>query len=727
MLKRLKNPIPLAVGAGVSVVAIATSIWLIKSQDWQPSWPEYGQSQQIDSQSKEEPKSEVFRLVSVSSEQRESRLAEIAQSGKSTDRHRARYLLASDSIDRKQGQKALTLLEGLEKDYPVLAAKVAMKRAEAYQAMGDKGKANAAWKELLDRYPENPVAAEALFALGVKDPTLWDKAIEQFPSHPRTAEIVWNRLKKNPNDLSLWLLLLKNDRDSKQINTVLETLQTKYAAQLKPEDWETIAHIYWTKLDFGKAGQAYTKATRIPLNAYRAGRGQQLAGDRVQAAIAYKQMVQQFPDAPNTGLALIRLTQIIPSQEALPYLQMAIDRFPDKAGEALLAKAKILDAMQSTKSASEARKLALTKYADSEAVAQFRWSQARARAKAGDLMGAWQWAQPITKNNPDSELAPEAAFWVGKWASRLGRNAEAKASFEYVITHYPESYYAWRSAGILGLDVGTFNTVRQMSPQIVRPPEKILLPAGSETVKELYQLGQKRDAWTLWQAEFNNYIKPTVAEQFTDGILRLGVGKNITGITQVEGLGWWRDSAEEKKEIAALKEQPAYWQYLYPFPYLEYIESWSQEHQVNPLLVTALMRQESRFEPAIRSFAGATGLMQVMPSTGAWIAQATNVKNYALDNPNDNIKFGTWYLGHTHETYNNNSMLAVASYNAGPGNVSQWVKKFGLNDADEFVEEIPFPETQGYVKHVFGNYWNYLRIYNPQMAEILAQYKGKKG
>ena len=66
-------------------------------------------------------------------------------------------------------------------------------------------------------------------------------------------------------------------------------------------------------------------------------------------------------------------------------------------------------------------------------------------------------------------------------------------------------------------------------------------------------------------------------------------------------------------------------------------------------------------------------------------------------------------------------MLAVASYNAGPGAVSEWVSKSKTTDADEFVETIPFPETQGYVKSVFGNYWNYMRLYNPELAKQVAQ------
>jgi soluble lytic murein transglycosylase len=83
-------------------------------------------------------------------------------------------------------------------------------------------------------------------------------------------------------------------------------------------------------------------------------------------------------------------------------------------------------------------------------------------------------------------------------------------------------------------------------------------------------------------------------------------------------------------------------------------------------------------------------------------------------------------LDFTHQEYNNNSLLAVASYNAGPGNVSSWIKKYGFSDPDAFVELIPFPETKGYVESVFENYWNYLRLYNPDIAQLVEQHSAAR-
>jgi soluble lytic murein transglycosylase len=83
---------------------------------------------------------------------------------------------------------------------------------------------------------------------------------------------------------------------------------------------------------------------------------------------------------------------------------------------------------------------------------------------------------------------------------------------------------------------------------------------------------------------------------------------------------------------------------------------------------------------------------------------------------------GTWFLDQTHRAYNNNSLLAVASYNAGQGNMARWLQTHEKMDFDEFVEAIPFLETKNYVKQVFSNYWNYSRLYDPQVQALLDKH-----
>ncbi len=722
MLKQRNLHVSLAIGAGVCALLVGATL-SITTSGFANRWQNLVRSKPDLPLVQPTANSAVIPLINLAPAEREAQLTAIAQGANAADRNRARYLLASDALQQKQGATALKWLEGLDRDYPTLAAHILAKQAQAYVLSGSPGAAEATWKELLQRYPDNPVVSEALFALGRKDPQYWDQAIAQFPAYPRTQEIIRQRLKKNPNQPQLLLALAKYAINAPGITSVLDRLtQNPVSVKLlTPEDWEAIAFNYWEHQEYGKAGAAYARSPRTPVTMYRVGRGYQLSDQKIPAIQAYQALSQTFPDADETATALIRIAQITPKPaDGLPYVDQVIARFPDRAAEALLVRAEILDALGSRKSAYQARQSVLTQYPKSNAAAEIRWRQAQQQAKAGNLLAAWQWAEPITKQNPDSEFAPEAAFWVGKWATQLGRDQDARTTFEYVLAKYPESYYAWRSAVYLGWNVGDFTTVRQLNPEVVRSPQRPTLPAGSATLQELYQLGQNQDAWALWQAEFKAPNKPTVAEQFTDGALRLSVGDHLDGIFMVSSLAW-REKPDERSQYQALKQQPAYWQALYPFPFLQPIEAWSQERQLNPLLVTALIRQESRFEPKIRSAVGATGLMQVMPETAAWIASKMKVKQYKLDQPEENIKFGTWYLDHTHEEYDNNSLFAIASYNAGPGAVGEWVDKNTISDPDQFVEAIPYPETKGYVKSVFENYWNYLRLYNPAISQQLAQ------
>jgi len=723
MLKKLgKKQVYLLVGAGVcaflagamvSAPQIGKSVgqWLKLSLSGSEQLSEFNLT-----------KSDVFPLVSQSMPQRASKLTEIAEKGSSPDQERARYLLASDYIESAQANKALLLLTGLEKRYPVLAPYILLKQAQAEDILGEKGKASDLRRLILKQYSHTPASVKAIYLIG--QPKLQDQAIAQFPRHPLTWEIIQKRLQANPYQTKLELILVKYASEQPGIVGVLDQLVKE--GNLKPEDWEMIAGTYWAKDQFTKAKNAYTKAPSTATSLYRIARGTQLEKQDPGKAIAiYKQLVKKFPQEKEAGMALMRLAEAGTNQEKISDLDQVINHFPLIAPTALVKKAKLLQTLKSNQLAIATWKVLLSKYSTSPESAEYRWQIAGNKAKAKDYVGAWQWAQAITTENPHNILAPRASFWVGKWATILGKHQEAHTAFDYVISHYPQSYYAWRAANILGMNVGDFNDVRSMNPEIV-PRQRPIPPAGSETFKELYLLGQDRDAYLEWEAAFVDQNHPTVAEQFTDGLIKLAQGENISGIDEISQLED-RDTPQEKAEYLALSQQSIYWQARYPFPYFNDVQKWSAKRQINPLLVIALMRQESRFEAKIKSPVGATGLMQLMPDTAKWITPQINTdfKTINLENPSDNIMLGTWYLDHTHQQYGNNSLLAIASYNAGPGNVNKWLTTIPSSDPDEFVEEIPFEETRNYVRQVFGNYWNYLRLYNPETSRLIARYSSQ--
>lgn len=659
-------------------------------------------------------------LLDQPAAERADGLKSLIESGSPSDQLRARYLLAVDLIQQDHGGQALPLLENLEEDYPVLAAQILAKRGQALAATGNDAEAEKTWKTLLKRYPKSPATAEALYFLGRSDEKYWDQALAEFPAHPRSLEIARSRLEKNPKQPQMLLLLAKYGVNLDDTADILARIKKDYSAQLTPEDWQALGFTYWENGYYGSAGEAYSKAPPSAFNLYRAARGAQLGERYDDAEQGYRALIQAFPKEKETGMALLRLADLADKpEEAISNLDQAIEQFPEQAPEALLAKSKILQKKNSPDAALKLRQTVLEKYPQSDTAAEIRWQQAELLDQQRDLNGAWSWAKQIVEQNPDSEVAPKAAFWIGKWATQLEQKPQAEEAFKYVLSRYPDSYYAWRAASLLGWDVGDFSTIRSKQPSVVKPQSRVTLTAGSEALRELYQLGQIRDAWAMWQVEFTNRLKPTVSEQYTDGLLRLAINDNLDGIFMLSSLAWRKPPAEQA-DYKTLRKQASYWQSLYPFPYVDTIEQWAQKRNLNPMLVTGLIRQESRFEAKIESSAGALGLMQVMPETADWIADQIKLKDYDLRKPEDNINLGTWYLNFTHQEYADNSVYAIASYNAGPAKVAEWIDKYDTSDLDRFIEKIPYPETRGYVESVLGNYWNYLRVYNPDISQQLA-------
>ena len=159
--------------------------------------------------------------------------------------------------------------------------------------------------------------------------------------------------------------------------------------------------------------------------------------------------------------------------------------------------------------------------------------------------------------------------------------------------------------------------------------------------------------------------------------------------------------------------------FLYPFPYRTTIENYSARWKVDKFLAIAVMKVESNFSEAAHSQSGAVGLMQIMPETAAWIAYrlgerpeeiADDVKN--LHEPDTNIRYGTWYLAELEAEFHGNDVLALAAYNAGRGNVYDWMEKNHWNENFSDVDQIPYAETRDYVKRVLHCRKKYSELYS---------------
>ena len=675
------------------------------------------------SESQSSPSSSLTSLRSLSPASRGSQLKLLLSNlekrnlpqNQLRDRYRAQYLLAADLIQQGEGKQALAYLRELDQDYPLLRPQILFKTAQAYQQNKQTEDAQRILNYLIKTYPQHPLTANALALLPENQALREARLIQQFPYHPLTQNIAHQRLRQNPDQFELLLLLAKYSRDA-TLNPLRDRLVLEYPSKLTPQDWEAIADGYWRTEEHRKAADAYTLSNPIPRNLYRAARGFHRNGNLDSARRAYQRLLREYHDARETGEALIHLASISSGDEAVVYLEKAIAEFPASAPLAYHSKAIVHERFDKHQAANKSRQKLLNQHSNSPAAAEYRWNLAQKLAANGNQQDAWSSMQPVVKSNLELDFAPRAIYTAGKWALELNKAEAANNAFKRVIKLYPQSYWAWRSAVMLGWNVGDFGQLRDLSPSLNLTKTYSPLPMGSAALQELYLLGQYDDAWLLLQSEIEQPQQLSVHEQFTVGVLQLELGQYSAGMQSIWELTKG-ETPQEIKQWRVLRQTETYWHSLFPFPYESEILKYAQQQEINPLLVISVMRKESTFNPTIDSTVGAVGLMQIVPPTAKWVAGQIQLADYSLTNPEDNIKIGTWYLKHNHHRYEDDSLLAVASYNAGTGNVNAWLNWYDLNNPDRFVEQIPFAETKDYVEGVFGNYWNYLRLYNPEIRQ----------
>jgi soluble lytic murein transglycosylase len=169
----------------------------------------------------------------------------------------------------------------------------------------------------------------------------------------------------------------------------------------------------------------------------------------------------------------------------------------------------------------------------------------------------------------------------------------------------------------------------------------------------------------------------------------------------------WRIGESQRGSIPL-----AVYELMFPRHFDSLIVTHAQKNRLEPWLLSAIIRQESIFNPRIVSPAGAIGLMQIMPATGQTLADTLREPFTAdsLYNPANNVRLGALYVRELLDQFEGNIVLALASYNGGPHNAVKW---YAINRDDEFdlfVEDLAFSETRGYVKKVLANYWTYSQL-----------------
>jgi soluble lytic murein transglycosylase len=194
-------------------------------------------------------------------------------------------------------------------------------------------------------------------------------------------------------------------------------------------------------------------------------------------------------------------------------------------------------------------------------------------------------------------------------------------------------------------------------------------------------------------------------------------------LAELQSTGAWSDAIQMAMRMTARGElDPATAERIrYPRGFWDLIAAASSRNQLDPYLVTALIRQESLFDPKARSIADARGLMQLLPATANRYAIEARITAYPVDlyDPDVSIQLGTVYLRDLKAMFGGNTFKVVAAYNAGEHAVAQWNARYPGDD-DQWVENIGFRETRDYVKKVIGGMREYRLLYGSHSGASIS-------
>ena len=302
-----------------------------------------------------------------------------------------------------------------------------------------------------------------------------------------------------------------------------------------------------------------------------------------------------------------------------------------------------------------------------------------------------------------SDYRPSWLYWSARAAEQAGDLETGIARLRLTATDYHNSYYG-------RLAVKRLETQRRgppIAPTLQRQPLPSAAIPTAGRIASLLSAGLNREAMSELQYAQRVWgdsaqLQATIAETHKRlGNVRAGINAMKRAYPQYLAAGGETLPSEILKII-------------FPVDYWPLLQRYSQERHLDPYLVAALVAQESNFDPVVRSHANAYGLMQVLPSTGRSYARKLGVKPFStrrLTEAELNVRIGTQIFADSIRKFGG-AHFALAAYNAGDSRVVAWQREKPGLPQDEFIDDIPFPETQNYVKRILGTAEDYRYLYS---------------
>ena len=389
-----------------------------------------------------------------------------------------------------------------------------------------------------------------------------------------------------------------------------------------------------------------------------------------EASQAYRAWLKETPDdsAAQVGLAQA-LVQLERQDEALRLLRAS------DTPDAQLARAELLEQKDPDE--------ALALYSASPYPVAW-WSATALLEGSGRLTETLPLYARL--GNSDTYLADDAAYRLVVLAQRLG-DRDAQAEGEGLLMGLGLNWLALR-AGVARLDLA-------LHPQPA--------PAGGEI------LDKARALETIGRSDLAR-LELELAARFRRAP---GVDLAMAEALAARGEVVAAQAIAADYTVSDPQAPLAFWELSYPRPYSSTVQAAAAEFDVDPLLIWAVMREESRYDPEALSYVGARGLMQVMPSTQEWIAEQLGADLSPGDafTPEASIRMGAWFLRFLLDYFDEDVELAIAAYNGGAASVESWQQDPRVSGRDDLLRWIGFGETREYLARVSLSYQVYQELY----------------
>ena len=573
---------------------------------------------------------------------------------------------------------------------PLAAVSLAM-AAETAEQRGASQQSVRLWRDLIRRFPEHAASAWGRSRLGESEPSLQQELLTVQPAHP-AALATARALEPDPvhghrGALHLARWGVQWPGSAERLRAACDANGTG-APDLKQRQRLALG---LAQLGDGAAGLACLRRQQpAPRTALAIGRAL-LAGGRDQRSQGEQlllDLTRRYPmDAASDEAARLLSEPLRPAPGILDALPSSLQ---ERSAAVAAARVRLADGRGGAE--------VLARWPDDPASWQLQWDLARQTLLDGAWADARSWLTALPEGKMPEPLEGRRLFWHGLAEQRLGNPDAATAIWRRLIDGQRSGYYRWRARVRLGeqtdLDLGEGTSSASV------PDRWTPLNSADPMVNRLWRLGLVDQAWEHWRSTTATSEALTKQEQLVEGRLRLAIGNTWNGLDRL-----WRLSLRWRSPTCSQRQRLQRQQLPRPFQQ-EFLVA-SETHGVAQDLLLAISKQESRFSPGVQSVAGARGIMQLMPATAEELA-GQRLSEEALDEPSLNISLGAQYLRQLIERWQGDPMLVIASYNAGPGAVSDWQPQALKLDPELWVERIPYPETRYFTKKVLDNLIGYL-------------------